>query len=128
MERKKLYVIIPDVIYSLIFIIFIILFSRKSKEISASAKSTYSTPSQYAIEVKGIPTVVTRASDLKAHFEKFARVAEAVLVRDYNGTLFDHVKSSQLINRINIEKKKLEIKKKSSSKHVTKLEKKLLSL
>lgn len=118
---------IPDAVYSAVFLVFVILYSRKSRDISTQAKLKFSMPSQYAIQVYGIPRIVTNNSDLKKHFEKFGKVVEAVLVRNYNGTLFQHIESSNLINKITIEKKKLELRGLTSSKYVTRLEKKLLT-
>lgn len=53
MKKRENYIVLPDVLYSMVFIIFIFYWVKKTKKIKFDSRDIYSTPSVYSIFISG---------------------------------------------------------------------------
>lgn len=69
MQKVNLrWVAIPDIIYSAIFFIFLIVFERYAKRITRESEKKTSLPSHYTVEISGFPSTIIDSSIISSHF------------------------------------------------------------
>jgi hypothetical protein len=79
-----MFVIIPDIVNVIIFIIFCFWYRNRSRKIRLLTKNSADSvlPSHYALEVKGFPSTVVNEEKVKDLFEKeFGPIEECKLAR-----------------------------------------------
>ncbi|KAL4463408.1 hypothetical protein ABPG72_017129 [Tetrahymena utriculariae] len=117
-STRKYYVWIPDIVYSSLFFLFILYYKRFStNQINAQKKMIL--PSQYCVEIKGLPRNTVDQNELKVFIQKVMQkytnfgdqltVMEISFSKDFKDTLYLHRKEAELIEQISIEKKKCEL-------------------
>lgn len=109
MSSRENYVVLPDILYSLVFMTFIKYWKRRSKQIKNDCLFSKATPSYYTVYIKNMPRDYVDENKLAEHFERFGPVQEAKIVRDYGGRLYDHKKIVDIKYEIATENQKMKI-------------------
>ncbi|KAL4509992.1 hypothetical protein ABPG72_010185 [Tetrahymena utriculariae] len=105
-DSRLLQVAIPDIVYSVIFLLFVFWFHYHSYQIAKETDLKNSLPSNYSIEVSGFPQTIIDEKILSNHFrDNFSvEVFECKFARNYYNTLFLHKEEAKLIGQIKQEK------------------------
>lgn len=122
MDDRRWWIIIPDMVYTSVFVLFIFLWRYRSKQIKKESIIAEASPSHYAIYAWGFSTDIQDPIYLKKHFSQFGHIQEVALVRNYFGTLFHHKKEADILHKMAIEKKRLQLKDLETSKKLEKLD------
>jgi len=98
---------LPDIVYSIIFLIFISYFKENTeKQIKEAEKNLLIT--DFGIIVRNFDGSVCRSNDeLKKHFEQFGKVIEAKFARNYRGTLLGNTLMGANLKEIEVLKIKV---------------------
>ena len=95
-----------DVLYTLIFICHLILFSRHANNVINDYNENYTTPSNYALIVRGFPKTFINDSELHDFLTKYTDVFEVKLARNYQNTLLLHQDEAKIMLNIQMEEMK----------------------
>lgn len=68
MNDRRYWVVIPDIVYTCVFIVFIFLWRKRSKEIKKECMVAEAVPSHYTIYVWEFPPEVSDENEIKKHF------------------------------------------------------------
>lgn len=82
----KLGVMIPDILYSLAFFVFLLYWEYSSRQTTLELRSAYDLPSYYTVRVKNLPED-TQPSELKQFMNQFGEVMEVSEVRNYEESI-----------------------------------------
>lgn len=114
-----------DVIYSLSFLVFLKAFSKVSDNIRTKNREAYEQPSDYAVEVWGLPSNATE-EEVRLHFEQqFGEVVEVSLARKYDGKLLLYKRRSELTIKLQAARVAAKEKGIQTSAQVTKLQRQI---
>lgn len=103
-KNSKIRLLIADLLYTLIFVFFVVGVHLTSKEKIQSNSKKSVTAADYAVEISGFPCEAIKNDEVKDLFSKFGEVIEVYLARKYNGMLGSYKKRADLT----IEQKYLE--------------------
>jgi hypothetical protein len=124
-QRKYQQMILAaDAIYTAMFIGFLIFYRLKSAILVKKNLEENVLPSDYAVEVKGLPPDVTEDT-VKQHFSQFGEVVEVSFARKYEGKLFNYKKRSELTKKLETARLIAHEKGQESSSGIEKLNKQL---
>lgn len=92
-----------DMIYSVFFIIFLLIFKYVARRDIRRVQSQYYSSADYTLYIKGIPKDGVTEEEVKELFEKnFGAVHEVVLCKKYGGALTDYHKQDKYNKAIRI--------------------------
>ena len=94
-QKYQLMTLIADVTYTALFLLFLVFYRIKSMDIVEKNLESNLLPSDYAVEVKGLPKEAEE-SEVRKHFEQFGEVVEVSLGRNYNSKLMLYRYRSEL--------------------------------
>lgn len=95
-KNSKIRVFIADLLYTLIFVFFIIAAHITSREKIESNIRKNVTAADYAVEISGLPCVPIKNEEVKDLFMQFGNVVEVFLARKYNGVLGNYKQRADL--------------------------------
>lgn len=93
---NQLKVVIPDLVNTLIFILFLIYYRVRSSYVTDRNLENNIDISNYAIEVTRFPKAGLTEEDFKKHFETYGTVREVAFAREYNDMLKLYTQRAQL--------------------------------
>lgn len=112
-DRNHLMILLPDIVYTFIFIIFLIWYRFNSYKIVRRNLKYNVTVADYSVEVKGFPRKNIDPGEVKDHFSKFGEVVEVSLARRYDGLLRKYKTRADYTHRLEVERILAPNKKKS---------------
>jgi Cytosolic domain of 10TM putative phosphate transporter/Calcium-dependent channel, 7TM region, putative phosphate len=95
-ENPKIRLIISDLIYTLIFVFFIVFFQIASNEKVDANLDKNVTIADYSLQVTGFPCEAISDEEVKEFFNQFGDVSDVYLARKYNGLLSSYKKRAEL--------------------------------
>ena len=107
MKERLLAVSLPDLFYSLIFIIFISYLKKSSKAEAQECDKNIIQVNDFSIEVSNFPQTIVNETEIFKHFSQFGEVIEAKIARNYYGTLLNHKKLGNLETKLTLMRKKV---------------------
>ena len=98
-ENSKIRLVIADLIYTLVFIFFVVSFQMTSDKKIQSNDLKFLTVADYAVEITGLPEICS-SQDLTELLSKFGNVREVYLARKYNGLLSTYKSRALLLTEM----------------------------
>ena len=108
---KKIQIICADLVYTGIFIIFLLFYRISAGRIISQYQRKMRKISTYAITVKKLPEECTE-NEVELHFQQFGVVRQVHLARKFHDKLYDYRKRTELSYNLGIAQNKAKLKNK----------------